>query len=70
MSVDTWPEVTGSSEADEHRQNLRDHIVNDLYGLLVLAKRNGFIVTVDTESLEPLAMRNVRMVGYVRAARK
>lgn len=40
-----------------------------LHKLLSDAAADGVIITVETESLEPLAMRNVRMVGHVRGAR-
>lgn len=51
------------------RRFILNYIISDLQGLLTYAQRNGFIVRVDTVSLEPLAMRNVRMVGHVRGAR-
>lgn len=44
-------------------------IGSDLHALLAKAHRLGVIVRVDTVSIEPLAMRNVRMVGHVRGAR-
>lgn len=63
------PHVTSEAESDEHRQSLRDYITSDLYALLRFAQRNGFVITVDTAPLEPLAMGHYRMRGNVRAAR-
>lgn len=63
------PSVDIAPEQDEARQWLRDNIAGDLVGLLDFAQRNGFIITVETVPLEPLAMRNYRMVGNVRGAR-
>ena len=51
------------------RRILMNAIMNDLKGALDFAARNGFIITVDVQSLEPLAMRNIRMIGHVRGAR-
>lgn len=37
--------------------------------LITYAESNGFVVTIDTEPLQPLAMRNYKMVANVRRAR-
>jgi hypothetical protein len=63
------PSVDVSPEQDEKRRRLRNYVAGDLIGLLDFAQRNGFIITVETVPLDPLAMRNYRMVGNVRAAR-
>jgi hypothetical protein len=46
-----------------------NRLLQGLEDLLNFAHQAGMIITVDVQSLDPLAMRNVRMVGNVRSAR-
>lgn len=44
-------------------------IADRLRKLLIEARMLGFVITVELETLEPLAMGNYRMRGLVRGAR-
>jgi hypothetical protein len=47
----------------------KNRLADQLKLLLETAFELGFVITVETAPLEPLAMRNYRMIGNVRAAR-
>lgn len=67
--MENEPIIHAHPEDDPVRQMRRDVLVGRLLDILYYAERNGFVVTVETRPLEPLAMRNYCMVADVRAAR-
>lgn len=57
-------------EFDEMRKQNNERTLNNmLTELLRLAEATGFVITVETKPLQPLAMRNYKMVGEIRRAR-
>jgi hypothetical protein len=64
VNIDLQGVALGTAEHD----NI-NHIAAQLNTLLAKAYEQGFIVTVENISLQPLAMRNARMLGEVRKAR-
>lgn len=67
--MNNYPIVNAHAEMNDEKRATRDRLTIDLLNLLERAKRNGFVITVDLQALEPLAMRNYRMIGDVRGAR-
>jgi hypothetical protein len=60
------PDIETPATDDESRLKVFDAALN---ALIAEARAAGVVLTVETKSLEPLAMRNYEMVGSVRLAR-
>ncbi len=64
VTIDLQGVALGTAEHDNINQ-----IAAQLNTLLAKAHEQGFIVSVESIPLQPLAMRNTRMLGEVRKAR-
>lgn len=62
-------EVADNCPMPDDLQDFGAYYAERLTQLLEDAARDGIVITVELEALQPLAMRNYRMAAYIRGAR-